>query len=42
MIQKAKEKQRCIDLVAHWGKEMEPMPTEYEKNGQPSLCGKGC
>ena len=31
MIQKAKENSDVLIFVAHWGKEMEPMPTEYEK-----------
>lgn len=31
MVQKAKEQSDCVIFVAHWGKEEEAMPTEYEK-----------
>ncbi len=41
MIQKAKENSDVLIFVAHWGKEMEPMPTEYEKEWATFLMQQG-
>ena len=41
MIQKAKEVSDCIIFVAHWGKEDETMPTEYEKQWAAFLMQQG-
>ncbi|MDO4308038.1 MAG: CapA family protein, partial [Eubacteriales bacterium] len=40
-IQKAKEISDCIVFVAHWGKEDETMPTEYEKQWANFLMQQG-
>lgn len=40
-IQKAKEVSDCIIFVAHWGKEDETMPTEYEKQWANFLMQQG-
>lgn len=40
-IQKAKEISDCIIFVAHWGKEDETMPTEYEKQWANFLMQQG-
>ena len=41
MIQKAKEISDCIIFVAHWGKEDETMPNEYEKQWAAFLMEQG-
>ena len=41
MIQKSKENSDVLIFVAHWGKEMEPMPTEYEKEWATFLMQQG-
>lgn len=41
MIRKAKESSDVLIFVAHWGKEMEPMPTEYEKQWATFLMQQG-
>ena len=41
MIKKAKENSDVLIFVAHWGKEMEPMPTEYEKEWATFLMQQG-
>ena len=40
-VQKAKEVSDCIIFVAHWGKEDETMPTEYEKQWANFLMQQG-
>lgn len=40
-IQKAKEISDCVIFVAHWGREDEPMPTEYEKQWANFLMQQG-
>ena len=40
-IQKAKAVSDCIIFVAHWGKEDESMPTEYEKEWAAFLLEQG-
>lgn len=40
-IQKAKSISDCVIFVAHWGKEMESMPTEYEKQWANFLMKQG-
>lgn len=40
-IQRAKEISDCIIFVAHWGKEDETMPTEYEKQWANFLMQQG-
>ena len=41
MIQKAKKASDCLIFVAHWGKEGEAMPTEYEKEWAAFLMQQG-
>lgn len=41
MIQKAKADSDCLIFVAHWGKEEESMPTEYEKEWAAFLMQQG-
>lgn len=41
MIQKAKASSDCLIFVAHWGKEEEAMPTEYEKEWATFLMEQG-
>ncbi len=41
MIQKAKKVSDCIIFVAHWGKEDETMPNEYEKQWAAFLMEQG-
>ena len=41
MIQKAKADSDCVIFVAHWGKENESMPTEYEKEWATFLMQQG-
>lgn len=41
MIAQAKEISDCVIFVAHWGKEDEPMPTEYEKQWAVFLMKQG-
>lgn len=41
MIQKAKEDSDCLIFVAHWGKEDETMPTEYQKQWAAFLMEQG-
>ena len=41
MIQKAKENSDVLIFVAHWGKELEPMPNEYEKEWATFLMQQG-
>lgn len=41
MIQKAKASSDVLIFVAHWGKEEEPMPTEYEKEWATFLMQQG-
>ena len=41
MIKKAKASSDCLIFVAHWGKEQEPMPTEYEKEWANFLMEQG-
>lgn len=41
MIQKAKASSDCLIFVAHWGKEQESMPTEYEKEWANFLMEQG-
>lgn len=41
MIQKAKADSDCVIFVAHWGKELETMPTEYEKEWAAFLMKQG-
>ena len=41
MIEKAKADSDVLIFVAHWGKEMEPMPTEYEKEWATFLMQQG-
>lgn len=41
MIQKAKADSDCLIFVAHWGKENESMPTEYEKEWATFLMQQG-
>lgn len=41
MIQKAKADSDCLIFVAHWGKEGETMPTEYEKEWATFLMKQG-
>lgn len=41
MIAQAKEISDCVIFVAHWGKEDEPMPTEYEKQWAVFLMEQG-
>lgn len=40
-IQKAKASSDCVIFVAHWGKEEETMPTEYEKEWAAFLMEQG-
>ena len=42
MIEKAKADSDVLIFVAHWGKEMETMPTEYEKEWATFLMQQGC
>lgn len=41
MIAQAREISDCVIFVAHWGKEGEPMPTEYEKEWAVFLMQQG-
>lgn len=41
MIRKAKESSDVLIFVAHWGKELEPMPNEYEKEWAVFLMQQG-
>ena len=41
MIKKAKDASDCLIFVAHWGKEGEAMPTEYEKEWATFLMQQG-
>lgn len=41
MIRKAKENSDVLIFVAHWGKELEPMPNEYEKEWAVFLMQQG-
>ena len=41
MIQKAKDVSDCIIFAAHWGKQDETMPTEYEKQWTTFLMQQG-
>lgn len=41
MIAQAKEISDCVIFVAHWGRENEPMPTEYEKEWAVFLMQQG-
>lgn len=40
-IQKAKEDSDCVVFMAHWGREDQPMPTEYEKQWAAFLMQQG-
>lgn len=40
-IEKAKEISDCIIFIAHWGKEEEPMPNEYQKQWANYLMKQG-
>lgn len=40
-IQKAKAMSDCLIFIAHWGKEEEPMPTEYQKQWANFLMKQG-